>query len=122
MKVETRELFSNDYTSQSLTVQFSVIDDRIGIFIFYFVHNEDGELTVMQASDYFQLFMALNNLYFEGEEAEDIIKRVNIEEYWKITYEEGYESDEELIRHYNEFRKNLKENIEALGDEYLEDI
>lgn len=122
MKVETRELFSNDYTSQSLTVQFSVIDDRIGIFIFYFVHNEDGELTVMQASDYFQLFMALNNLYFEGEEAEDIIKRVNIEEYWKMTYEEGYESDEELIRHYNEFRNNLGDNLEELGDEYLEDI
>lgn len=122
MKVETRELFTNDYTSQSLTVQFSVIDDRIGIFIFYFVHNEDGELTVMQASDYFQLFYALNNLYFDGEEAEDIIKRVNIEEYWKMTYEEGYESDEELIRHYNEFRNNLGDNLEALGDEYLEDI
>ena len=122
MKVETRELFSNDYTSQSLTVHFSVINDSVGIFIFYFVHNEDGELTVMQASDYFQLLYALNNLYFEGEEAEDIMKRVNIEEYWKMTYEEGYESDEELIRHYNEFRKNLEEEIEALGDEYLEDI
>ena len=121
MKVETRELFSNDYTSQSLTVQFSIVDDSVGVFIFYFI-NEDGELTVMQASNYFQLFMALNNLYFEGEEAEDIIKRVNIEKYWKMTYEEGYESDEELIRHYNEFRKNLGDNLEELGDEYLEDI
>jgi len=122
MKVETRELFSNDYASQSLTVQFSIVDDSVGIFIFYFVNNEYGELTVMQASNYFQLFVALNNLYFEGEEAEDIIKRVNIEEYWKMTYEEGYESDEELIRHYNEFRNNLCDNLEALGDEYLEDI
>ena len=109
MEVTTRELFSKDYTSQSLTVQFSVIDYRIGIFIFYFIRKEDGELTVMHASNYFQLFMALNNLYFEGEEAKDIIKRVNIEEYWKMTYEEGYSSDEEVINDYNEFRKDLED-------------
>ena len=123
MKVTTSELFTKELSELSLSVQFSSIDDKVGIFIFYFVTKEDGELVCMQASNYFQLFNALHNQYIEGEEASDIIRQINqYEDYWKLTYEEEYTDADTVINDYNDFINDLREELSRLDDEDLEEI
>ena len=106
MKVSTKELFKKNYSKKSVCVQFSSVDEKVGVFIVFYVDKADDEVTVFTAANYFQLFYGIRNMEIEDAEATNLLETINhFQEEWAITYEMQYLDDDKLIERYKEFVK-----------------
>ena len=105
MKVITKELFHQKYCDWDLTVQFSTVNEKRGIFLLYFYDKKRDELSVFEVANYFQLYISVGNVASTEEDAIKLIQRINhYEEYWRMTYEENYIAiDDKLKEDYLEF-------------------